>query len=94
LLLTPDTIKILPGGSRIETYQNDNFFACFFTCINLEKIKARTLKKAAWAYAWAGGWREYWHEHASARARARAIVHVLLRATILGTLCRYHVKSD
>jgi hypothetical protein len=49
------------------------------------KNQGTHIKKAAWAYAWAGGWREYWHEHAS--ARARAIVHVLLRATILGTLC-------
>jgi hypothetical protein len=26
----------------------------FFTCRDLEKIKAQTLKKAAWAYDWAG----------------------------------------
>jgi len=38
------------------------------------------------------GWHEYWH----ASAHAPTIAHALLRATILGTLCRpfYYYKNN
>ncbi len=42
------------------------------------------IKKVAWANAWAGaqGWCELWH------VQAIACAQTLMRATILGTLCR------
>jgi len=78
--------------SRIVTFIIKNIdliilFAClvgFLESSHVEKNEAQSLKNCLGLCL---DWSEYRHAHASARARAHAFASVLMRATVLGTLC-------